>query len=262
MQFEEIVEHARDVPYIRPAKGKIIYDFVRKTKPDKCLELGFYHGSSSCYIAAALQENGSGHLTSIDRISALEITPSITDMVQKTGLNEYITPIFAKKSYNWELMKIIENNSFQYGLEPIYDFCFIDGAHSWETDGFAFLLCAKLLKPGGWVLFDDLAYRFQDTYAKQETNIDDYLAEMTDEERNTPQIEKVFSLLVSQHPSFENAFIDGSWGWARKIDDDSDVPNTDYNKFIKEIYAKTRLWRFGATMRLYMNKAMKVMKSG
>jgi len=258
VRFEEIVEHIKDVPYIRPTKGKIIYDFIRKAKPDKCLELGFYHGSSSCYIAAALQENGSGHLTSIDRVSALKLKPSITDMALKTGLNDYITPIFAEKSYNWELMKIIEKNSLENGLEPVYDFCFIDGAHSWETDGFAFLLCAKLLKPGGWVLFDDLAYRFQDTFAKQDANSDEYLKDMTNEELNTPQIEKVFSLLVSQHPSFENTYIDGSWGWARKKDNNSNHQNINYKKFMKEIYSKTRMWRFGATLRLYLNKVLRV----
>ena len=121
MQFEEIVKHVRDVPYVRPAKGRILYDFVRKTKPVKCLELGFYHGSSSCYIAAALQENGNGHLTSIDRVSALELTPSIADMAQKTGLNDYITPILADQiSVNYNLtIKPIDRLVIQPSLNSI-----------------------------------------------------------------------------------------------------------------------------------------------
>ena len=28
-------------------------------------------------------------------------------------------------------------------IEPIYDFCFLDGAHSWEVDGFALLLVER-----------------------------------------------------------------------------------------------------------------------
>ena len=55
------------------------------------------------------------------------------------------------KSYLWRLMKIIEQNS-----EPIYDFIFIDGGHDWYTTGYAFFLVDKLLKPGGYILFDDL----------------------------------------------------------------------------------------------------------
>ena len=37
-----------------------------------------------------------------------------------------------------------------------YDFCFIDGAHTWDTDGFAFCLVDRMLRPGGWIIFDDL----------------------------------------------------------------------------------------------------------
>lgn len=36
-----------------------------------------------------------------------------------------------------------------------FDYVYIDGAHTWAVDGFAFLLCDMLLKPGGCIEFDD-----------------------------------------------------------------------------------------------------------
>lgn len=261
MKFDEVAEYVGDIPYIRPSKGKIIYDFIRKSKPEKCLELGFYHGSSSCYIAAAMQENGVGHLTTIDRTDALDLKPTIHDLLENLGFEDYVTPVVAEKSYNWELMKIIENNSYGNSLEPLYDFCFIDGAHSWETDGFAFLLCSKLLKPGGWILFDDMGFRFNDTIENQEEATSEYLASLTEEEKHTPQIEKVFLLLVMQHLDFEDAFIDGAWGWARKKETVSNELNNAQKNFIRDIYAKTLVWRIGASLRLYLRKALRLLRN-
>ena len=261
MKFDEVAEYVGDIPYIRPSKGKIIYDFIRKSKPEKCLELGFYHGSSSCYIAAAMQENGVGHLTTIDRTIALDLKPTIRELLDELNLDDYVTPIFAERSYNWELMKIIEKNSIGNSLEPIYDFCFIDGAHSWETDGFAFLLCSKLLKPGGWILFDDMSYRFKDTIEDQGEETSAYLSSLTDEEKNTAQVLKVFLLLVMQHLEFEESYIDGVWGWARKKETASGKLNNAQRNFIRNIYAKTLLWRIGANLRLYLRKAFRLLRN-
>lgn len=260
MNFDKVAKYVGDIPYIRPSKGKILYDFIRKSKPEKCLELGFYHGSSSCYIAAAMQENGVGHLTTIDRTEALDLKPTILELVKKLGFEDYVTPVVAQKSYNWELMKIIEKHTTDNSLEPLYDFCFIDGAHSWETDGFAFLLCSKLLKPGGWILFDDMGFRFNDTIEDREEEISDYLRSLTEEERSVAQIEKVFMLLVMQHLDFEDAYIDGSWGWAKKKDTAYNELIQKHNNFIRDIYAKTFFWRIGANLRLYFRKTVRLFK--
>lgn len=109
MQFREIVEILKDVPYTAPREGKILYDFLSRGSAQNILELGFAHGTSTCYMAAALEENGSGRVVTIDRTRAKEHKPNIFDLLSRTGLDNYITPIFTEISYNWELMKIIES---------------------------------------------------------------------------------------------------------------------------------------------------------
>ena len=39
---------------------------------------------------------------------------------------------------------------------PEFDFVFLDAGHTWDVTGFAFFLVDRLLRPGGWLLFDDL----------------------------------------------------------------------------------------------------------
>ncbi|HLM37401.1 MAG TPA: hypothetical protein VK287_06410 [Gaiellaceae bacterium] len=52
----------------------------------------------------------------------------------------------AERSYNWELMHLIERQQ-EEGAPGWFDFCFFDGGHTWETDGFALLLVDKLCGP-------------------------------------------------------------------------------------------------------------------
>lgn len=53
-------------------------------------------------------------------------------------------------SYCWSLMRLLQRKR-----EPFLDYVYLDGAHTWCVDGFAFLLIDELLKPGGHVEFDD-----------------------------------------------------------------------------------------------------------
>lgn len=44
-------------------------------------------------------------------------------------------------SYNWNLMRLLRD-----APELRFDYVYLDGAHTWETDGLAFFLCDMLLK--------------------------------------------------------------------------------------------------------------------
>jgi len=213
MDFEQVADIVDGIPHTSRKHGRALYDLVRGYRLRNCLELGFAHGTSSCYIAAALHEEGMGFLTTIDNQAALRRKPDIFTLLEKTGLQTYVHPIFANTSYNWELMKMIEKRTADPAGQPLFDFCFVDGAHTLEADGLAFFLVEKLLKPGGWLLFDDLWWTFASSQSMRNT---DLVKNMPEDERATQQVAKVFELLVQQHPCFGDFKIEGSWGWARK----------------------------------------------
>jgi Methyltransferase domain len=147
---------------------------------------------SACYIAASLKDNGSGQLTTIDLDSARERDPHIEELLHAAGLLDWVHPIYTPTSYTWELMRTLER---QRQGEWLFDFAFIDGAHSWFVDGLAFFLVDKLLKPGAWILFDDLDWTYATSPTLRET---DFVRSIPEDERTTPQIGKVFDLLVRQ----------------------------------------------------------------
>jgi predicted O-methyltransferase YrrM len=68
MRFEDVRSVLGATPHMTPAQGRIVYDFICEKRPKRILELGFAHGTSACYMAAALDEvGGDGRIVTIDR---------------------------------------------------------------------------------------------------------------------------------------------------------------------------------------------------
>ena len=192
--------------------GRFLYDLVSQPEIENVLELGFAHGTSTAYMAAALAEKGVGSITTIDRASALSREPNLHQVLEELGLQAQVRALVDSSSYNWEMMRILERQTSDGVTTPCFDFCFIDGAHTWETDGFAFLLVDRLLREDRWVLFDDLGW----SMAKSPSTKSEKFDTLSADELNTPQISQVFDLLVRSHPSYEAFVVTGSYGWAYK----------------------------------------------
>ncbi len=226
MLFSEIEKIIALIPYTSPSKGKIFYDHILKYKPNKCLELGFAHGTATNYIAAALHHLNSGHITAVDLIKSKDEKPNLEDLLKKTKLQEFVSIYREKQSYNWFLNREIENNTDKnYNCTPIYDLIFIDGPKDWTIDGFAFFLADKLLKKNGWIVFDD--YLWSD-YKKIDQKVPDYNPNTFDDNQiKKPNIKEVFHKLVMQHPNYSNFEItDDVLAWAQKTTENN-------NRFLK-----------------------------
>jgi predicted O-methyltransferase YrrM len=214
MPIAQVVEAMRDQPWgATEEQGRLLYDFVLEHRPERILELGAGIGTSACYMASALSELGSGKITSID------INPDLPEWIDRTfakvspDARKHHELIISATSYNDELMWMIEAQIKDGLCHPIYDFIFIDGAHTWEIDACAFFLAEKLLMPGCWMLFDDLNWTLAGSPEAQKNM---GLKRPPDKLQETPQVTKIFDLLVAQHPNFENLTKHGEWGWAQK----------------------------------------------
>ncbi|WP_457093958.1 class I SAM-dependent methyltransferase [Microvirga sp. P5_D2] len=214
MSPEEIKFVVGTTPHTHPDRGRNLYDFIRKYRLTRCLELGFAHGVGTVWIAGAVQTLGRGKVVAVDNHSAFERTPSAQDLIIHAGLESLVDLHYDPISYTWHLMRNLE----AYVLEP-FEFVFIDGAHTWDTDGFAFFLVEKVLRPGGWILFDDLDWSYSKSPAALQK---EFVRSMTDEQKNTAQIRQVWEKLVLQHSGFGNFIEDNGWGWAQKLANSSD----------------------------------------
>lgn len=209
MDIDVTGEILNDIFGMSLGQAKYLERFIKSNNLSNLLELGFAHGVSSCYFATILNECGGGHLTTIDLTSARYRKPNIEELLDKLNLRDYVSIYYEYESYNWRLMKFIEETD-----EPIFDFCYIDGAHDWNVDGFAFLLVDKLLKPGGWIIFDDMNWSFGSSPSM--ANIP-RVKNMPEDIKNTSHVAKIFDLLVMKNPNYCNFEVtDFGWGIAQK----------------------------------------------
>jgi len=210
--FEKVDAAYGAVPYMTRAQASFLRSFVAENDCRDVLELGFFHGKSSAYIAAILEDRGgSGHLVTIDLEASRNREPNIESVLSTLGLSHRVTPIFARRSYTWELAKMMQAQP-----RPQFDLCYLDGDHTWDGTGFGFLLVDTLLRPGGWIIFDDLPWTAE-SFLRSGGSLPKRWRMASEDEITAPGVGMVFDILVP-HLGYTDlqTVQNGWWGIARK----------------------------------------------
>jgi predicted O-methyltransferase YrrM len=216
VEFQRIADTVRGLRNMQPRQGRRIYDHVRATRPVEILELGTSYGVSAAYMAAALDENGgAGRVTTVDHVRS-NSPDELISRLEPTVAGRIDFVRIADSSYTWWLKeRLAECTDADGCTEPFYDFCFLDGAHNWTIDGLAVVLVERLLKPGAWLLLDDLDWIYRsDPHGMRQRGV---FFPLSDAERAQPHIRDVFELLVKPNTAFAEMRVeDDRWAWARK----------------------------------------------
>ena len=185
--------------------------FISERNLSSLLEIGFFKGKSTAYFAAILEDLGRGHITAIDKKTALDHEPNIDDVLKTTGLSHRVTRVLSDRSYTWELLKMMRS-----AQPPQFEFCYFDGGHTWDATGFGFVLVDRLLKPGGWIIFDDLDWTIEKSLESSPQRENVYRKYGADE-RTTPAVRLVFETLVKDFGYRNMSEVsEFSWGVAQK----------------------------------------------
>ena len=211
MRFEDVAAAVAGVPFMAPHQGRTVYDHVIVSGARHVLELGTAHGVGTAYLAA-----GAEHVTTVDFAGAA-YDPPPEDVLQRAGLRDRVTLVREFSSYTWWLKEEVQRRSDPDGnVDPAFDLVYLDGAKNFTIDGLAVVLAEKLLRPGGWLLMDDLGWTYADDPSREQTDGVAVRA-LSEPERTEPHLRAVFDLIVRQHPAFtETRVQDDWWGWARK----------------------------------------------
>lgn len=110
----------------------------------------------------------------------------------------------------------------------------ISGAKSLTIDGVSVVLIERLLRPGGWLLLDDLDWTFDHNRTAVQT--DGVIYEMSAPELSQPHLRAVFELIVKGSPSFTRLCVmDGRWGWAQKQPGAPRTYSTKYSRPLGDV---------------------------
>jgi predicted O-methyltransferase YrrM len=207
MRVEEVKAFVGDTPGMKPREAYLFYDLITSQRLSSILELGFLHGVSTTYLAGAVQELGLGRVTTIGLNSYLDRRPNIDELLSRCGLQSLVKVLCEPRTYNWRLMKLLEEAPRQ-----TFDLCYINGGHQWVDTGFAFFLSQRLLRGGGWLVFNSITH----TFRKSSNRDQPWVLQMTEEEQTTPQADRVFTLLAMRDEGFDTYRRIYNLGLARK----------------------------------------------
>lgn len=198
-----------NVKYMRREQADLLEQFIIEHRLRNLLELGTYHGKGTAYMAAILEARGdSGKITTLDRNDCMKLDPNISYMLEKLELSHRVDIQLHPRTFSITLMKFLED-----GLKSSFDFCYQDGGHTWDGTGFTFFLVDQLLKPGGWIIFDDLDWsRVGSEHTHNRKIFDGY----DEEEMQMKPVRKVWELLVPALGYINRRETEWGWGIARK----------------------------------------------
>jgi predicted O-methyltransferase YrrM len=209
-RFDAITRDFAGLRYMDERRAVALREIVVREDARELLEIGFHHGKSSLYIAAMLEDLGRGRLVTIDRRRSATLKPNIGALLARTGLAHRVEPIFAYRSFTWELQKLLAAP-----VRPRFDLCYFDGGHTWDETGFGFTLVDRLLRPGGIIVFDDLDWSVarSPSYRKRPERA----AVFSEDEREARTVRLVWDLLTPEF-GYEKVreIAEFGWGVARK----------------------------------------------
>lgn len=215
MEFDAIAKAVRGFRNMNADQGRRIYDHIRATRPSEILELGTSYGVSAAYMAAALEANGHGRITTVDHVRSNAPT-ELLERLDPAVVRRIEFVRVPDSSYNWWLKEQVAARSDHHGnVDGLYDLCYLDGAHNWTVDGLAVILVEKLLRPDAWLLLDDYSWTYrEDPHGLRERGV---FFPLSEAERAEPHIRSVFEWIVKSHPALGDFRVeDDQWAWARK----------------------------------------------
>jgi len=170
--------------------------FLSTTKCSAIAEIGVEWGSTSEGILRWL--NGRGVLHLFDFEDRLHV---VCERFTAEGFRNFVPHPNSRRvldSYNWSLMEMLRD-----GPVPALDYVYLDGAHTWAIDGFAFCLVDRLLEVGGYIDFDDYYWTINESPSTNPKAFPAIRRLYTDDQMGVAQVKQVVDLLVRRSGRYE-----------------------------------------------------------
>jgi predicted O-methyltransferase YrrM len=169
--------------------------FFADTECSSFAEIGVYKGDTALAVAELLGGRGQIHLFDYaDRVAAAQARLRAAGHVNVTA---HPNSRRLMDSYNWSLMRVLQATD-----GPVFDYVFIDGAHTWMHDALAFMLVDRLLMPGGYVDFDDYRWSLRASPSMNPQAFPDVEELYTDEQIDSSQVALVVDLLARRDDGY------------------------------------------------------------
>jgi predicted O-methyltransferase YrrM len=123
----------------------LLHHLIVMQRPEQVLEIGTYQAGTTEVMARALWEVGQGRLDTIDPFGAERVPALIATLPAELQERIFFQPLTSA---------IYFDEAMNHGQR--YDLVLIDGNHEFESALFDLLCTARLIRPGGFVVLDNI----------------------------------------------------------------------------------------------------------
>lgn len=194
--------------------NKVTVETFTRFNCKRYAEFGVNLGSTALEIARHL--NGSGEIYLFDFQYNVDFVAELLRSNGFDNVHRYGSSAKLLDSYNWPLSCLLQRQD-----GPLFDYCFIDGAHTWNVDALTFFLVDRLLAVGGLIDFDDYDWSLGKSPTLAPHVFPKTTEFYTDEQITDEQVKRVVDLLVKTSPRYEAIVEDKVY---RKIANDGEIP--------------------------------------
>lgn len=171
-------------------------EFFATTGCRRYAEIGVYKADTALAVAGVLSGTGEIHLFDYaDRVDAA------VARLREAGHDNVVAHPNSRRlldSYNWSLMRVLQEHG-----EGVFDYVFLDGAHTWAHDALAYALADRLLVPGGYLDFDDYTWSLRASPSMNPQAFPEVEQLYSDDQIDARQVALVVDLLVRPNDAYE-----------------------------------------------------------
>ena len=136
----------------------------------------------------------------IEDLNLLDVSQGIHIIPHGNGRQKF-------NSYAWSLATMAAACRRERVSLELFDFVYLDGGHAFHHDAPSCLVLKEMIKPGGYLVFDDMYWTFNASPVmnpqKKPSIRDDY----SDEQLSIPHVELVVDLFMRTDDRFEQIFL-------------------------------------------------------
>lgn len=187
-----------------------VTEIVKKKKKERrkiaVAEIGVAIGATAVEVCRMLESN--------DDYYAFDFHSIANDLIEDLSkLPEVVCNLHAKgntdktyDSYNWTLSEMLfeMRNNEQNGM---FDVVYIDAVHSFAHDGLACCILKEMIKPGGFMIFDDLNWTFGNNASCNPIAFPKVKEWYTEEQIYDYQIQRVINVFMINDKNWQQIYL-------------------------------------------------------
>jgi predicted O-methyltransferase YrrM len=146
--FDKVFSSYRDYPSdsLQSDEARaLLHQLIVTRRPERVLEIGTWHAKTTEVMARALWEAGQGHIETIDPFGGERCPPVIASFPPE--LQRLVT--FRPENSATHFDRAMASNVH-------YDLVLVDGNHEFEFALFDIMCAARLMRPGGLMVMDNI----------------------------------------------------------------------------------------------------------